>query len=100
MTKSIDLLRRELHAFCELAQRRGWRIEPFGGFVDRTNKRCCPMGAVSVVTGKSRAWDRLTGDNSSPDYFGHGFDGHRHESGPMVELGREFRAHYCGEGAP
>lgn len=99
MTKSIDLLRRELTAFCELAIRRGWRIAGCG-FTQLETKKCCPLGSVLVITGKP-AWNRLFASDYDDGFelanqFWRGFDGLVTSVGPYADLGREFRAKYLG----
>lgn len=96
MKKSIDLLRRELHAFCALAIRRGWRIRS-GAFTNPETKTCCPLGAIHVVTGKPYSHYLLL-DGSAASDFWTAFDGRANPTGPIADLGREFRAQYCGDG--
>ena len=99
MTKPISLLRRELHAFCELAIRRGWRIanDSYGSAANRT---CCPLGAVAIgVHGRLSAspGNSLIGGQDNANEFTAAFDGSWSQSGPYADLGREFRKHYCPE---
>jgi hypothetical protein len=98
MKKSIDLLRRELHAFCELAQRRGWKIRS-GQYVNADNRTCCPLGAARVVTGNVFAHRTILGPGWEwhVHEFWHGFDGHNDMPGQLADLGREFRSVYCKE---
>jgi hypothetical protein len=99
MTKSIDLLRRELHAFCELAEQRGWRITD-RRFGDPERKKCCPLGAVGVVIhgtpnrGETTAEELMGSYDRVADFY-ISFDGYD-RSGPYGALGREFRSYYIG----
>jgi hypothetical protein len=112
MSKPIDLLRRELHAFCALAQRRGYRIGYAGNNICRGDI-VCPIGAMGVaVFGKPEtgavgdapgAYDvaRAVFGTTIIEPFYIGFDnssdGPHWDGHPLKELGLEFRRHYCGE---
>jgi hypothetical protein len=98
-SKPIDLLRRELHAFCELAIRRGWRIQP-DGYGDEKTRTLCPLGAVNIIVKGVVVADSdeaLIGNIDEVVAFGYGFDGSPRHTGPCADLGREFRAFYCPE---
>jgi hypothetical protein len=100
--KPISLIRRELHAFCELAQRRGYRIAHVPGFA-KLDRKCCPLGAVEVTINVQCGDDcwaslgaRLMGGHENVRAFYRGFDGYLHcnTTHPLYLLGREFREHY------
>lgn len=103
--KTIDQLRIELHAFCELAQRRGYKI----GFAKKSlsdNEVVCPIGALNVVlrgvpNPLLRPYyhaDSLFENMMHARAFYAGFDTPEnnmgYEGNIYFELGKEFRYHY------
>jgi hypothetical protein len=96
--KPIDMLRRELHAFCELAQRRGWKLTP-GVWREDDTKECCALAAVGVVTGQRNSYDQFM-ESSQYTPIWKAFDGSPllpEWEGPYAELGRELRARYANK---
>lgn len=97
MSKPIDLIRRELHAFCELGLKRGWRLVPGIGYSSR-GREFCPLGMARAVVGHHEApYQLLDGGVEAPYAFGRGFDGQPPVSGELANLyalGLEFRRHY------
>jgi hypothetical protein len=101
--KSIELVRRELEAFCEHAIRRGWRIGANWGLHDLLSRTYCPLGAVTIVT-DGRATTRqphhalVVERFDSRCAFEWGFDGLEElfwtGEGDWYRLGQWFRERY------
>lgn len=102
MEKTVEQVRDELHAFCDLVRRRGWRVGYCGGgFGSLMRRKCCPVGAARLVLLGS--WTNFRGATVTTALFG-GFEraqsfwrGFDHDGGaddPWYRLGLEFRDRY------